>query len=110
MPLLAAAGPVAPAQRDAADGEVVGLSGAGGEDDARDGTTHEPSDLGTGRFERLAGFGAKGMWRGRIADAGLEEGTHHGKDARVDRGEASVIEIDAVGSGAPALHAATGSS
>jgi hypothetical protein len=49
----------------------------------------------------------RGGW---IADAGLEERPHDGKDTRVYRGESRVIEVDPVGSRAPALHTATGSS
>src|SRR6266542_2284484 len=73
-------------------------------------STDETGDLGAGRLERFASLGAEGVGSGRIANTGLEKRPHHGEHARIYRSEAGIVEIDPVGSGAPALHATTGSS
>ena len=101
---------VAAALRDAADREVIGLGGARREDDAGCPAAHQPGHLGAGGFERLTGLESERVGRGRIADAGLEEGPHDVENARINRREPRVVEVYPVGSDAPALHAATGSS
>jgi hypothetical protein len=96
---VAAGGP----RRHAADGQVVGLGGAGGEDHAGRGSAHQPGDLGSRPIQGRPGLQPQGVQGGGVAHAPLQEWTHEGHHAGVDRREPGVVEIDpgrrAAGSG-----------
>jgi hypothetical protein len=62
--------------RRASDGEVVGLSGARGEDDASGGGADEPCDLRAGSLDRRARLDPEGVRCCRVAYAALEKGAH----------------------------------
>ena len=80
-----------------AHGEVVGLGGAGGEDDPGRAGPHEPGNLGAGSAQGRARLDSKRMRGRRVSDTPLEEGPHEREDARVDRGESTVVEVDPQG-------------
>ncbi len=80
---------------DALDGEVVGLGGAGGEDDLLGGGADQFGDLLAGFLDGLFGFPAEGVVAagGVAEDAG--EVRHHGLEhARVERRGRVVVHVD----------------
>ncbi len=80
---------------DALDGEVVGLGGAGGEDDLLRGRADELGDLLAGLFDGGFGFPSKGVVAaGGVAEDSGEVGHHGFEHARIERRGGVVIHVD----------------
>ena len=80
---------------DALDGEVVGLGGAGGEDDFLGGAADERGDLLACLVDGLLGFPAEAVIaRSGVAEDAGEVGHHGFEHARVERGGGVVVHVD----------------
>ncbi len=81
--------------RDALDGEVVALSGAGGEDDLLGGGADEPGDLFARGLDGLLGFPAEAVVAaGGVAELASEIRHHCLQHSRIERGGGVIIHID----------------
>ena len=84
----------------ALDGDVVGLGGAGGEDDLPRVRADQGGEFGAGVADRLFGVVAQGVLGAvGVAEALGEEGQHGRDDAGVARGGGLVVEVDHAASG-----------
>ena len=81
--------------RNALDGEVVALGGAGGEDDLLGGGADELGDLLAGRLDGLLGLPSKGVVAaGRVAELVGEVGHHRFQHPRIERAGGVIIHIN----------------
>lgn len=80
---------------DALDGDVVGLGGAGGEDDLFGGGVDEGGDLGAGALHGLVGFPAVEVGAGvGVAESGEVVGEHGVQNPRVYRRGGLHVQVE----------------
>lgn len=90
---------------DALDGDVVGLGGAGGEDDFLGGGVDEGGDLGAGALDGVVGLPAVEVGAGvGVAEAGEVVGEHGVEDTGVDGGGGLHVEVEGAARDLDAFH------
>ena len=87
---------VAAAAGDAADGEVVGLGAAGGEDDLAGGAFEAGGDGVACIIEQAVGLLGLAVDAGGVAPTVAQDGQHGVEHAWVERGGGGVVEVGAV--------------